>query len=380
MKERLIKTCALFLAIVVVICAVPSVSSQAAGQLTYSKTSNSGLRDEICTSLEGTSASSYYTGSNVYDTLSEKSSSEILSALRSLMISTHTKTTSYNDCKSYAEETDGERNGTKLVTLYTSYTTSYTSAINREHVWPKSLGGYETSGPGADLHHIRPSDTKLNSTRNNNKYGEVTNGKAATGSTLVNGMVGGYYGGGFFEPLDNVKGDVARICLYVYARWGGSYTGCSNITNVFQSVEVLLEWCEMDPVDTWEMGRNEVVEEIQGNRNVFIDYPELAWLLFDEEIPTDMQTPSGNAMNGTNTPAPCEHENTEIRGYRPASTTENGYTGDTYCVDCGKLITLGESIPMIEERPDHSAIIEERRRHSREHLRGVRRTRRSAGN
>jgi hypothetical protein len=54
----------------------------------------------------------------------------------------------------------------------------------------------------------------------------------------------------------------------------------------------------MDPVDTWEMGRNEVVEAYQGNRNVFIDYPELAWLLFGEEVPDDMVTPSGIAKNG----------------------------------------------------------------------------------
>ena len=55
---------------------------------------------------------------------------------------------------------------------------------------------------------------------------------------------------------------------------------------------MLLEWCELDPVDDWEMGRNDVVEVLQGNRNVFIDYPEYAWLLFDEEIPDGMTTPT----------------------------------------------------------------------------------------
>jgi len=67
---------------------------------------------------------------------------------------------------------------------------------------------------------------------------------------------------------------------------------------VFQSVDVLLEWCEMDPVDTWEMGRNEVIEDIQGNRNVFIDYPEYAWLIYGRDIPDDMTTPSGMAKDG----------------------------------------------------------------------------------
>jgi hypothetical protein len=63
--------------------------------------------------------------------------------------------------------------------------------------------------------------------------------------------------------LDNVKGDVARICLYVYVRWGKEFPSCNNINTVFQSIDVLLEWCALDPVDTWEMGRNEVVAAIQ---------------------------------------------------------------------------------------------------------------------
>ena len=40
------------------------------------------------------------------------------------------------------------------------------------------------------------------------------------------------------------------------------------------------------------MRRNDLVGEVQGNRNVFIDYPELAWRLFDREAPADMPTPS----------------------------------------------------------------------------------------
>ena len=54
---------------------------------------------------------------------------------------------------------------------------------------------------------------------------------------------------------------------------------------------------ELDPVDTWEMSRNDQCENVQGNRNVFIDYPEYAWLLFGLTPPSDYQTPSGEAMN-----------------------------------------------------------------------------------
>ena len=60
----------------------------------------------------------------------------------------------------------------------------------------------------------------------------------------------------------------------------------------------LLAWMEEDPVDTWEMGRNDAVQSITGTRNVFVDYPEYAWLLFGREIPSDMTTPSGEAAGG----------------------------------------------------------------------------------
>ena len=39
------------------------------------------------------------------------------------------------------------------------------------------------------------------------------------------------------------------------------------------------------------------------------------------------------------------HANTEVRDAKEATCTEEGYTGDTYCVDCGKLIAEGEVIP-----------------------------------
>lgn len=306
MKSFVKNITALLLLVALLISSCITVVS--AGQpSSYSKTYNSGERDVVCTTLNGTSAGSYYTGDYTYDNLSSLSSSALLASLRTLMTSTHDEITSYADCKNYSDNTDCQNGDGTVVLLYTSYVAtmgdwiSGSTGWNREHVWPQSLGGFGTSNAGADLHHIRPDDNKTNSTRGNKKFGEVDGGSQAYGSSTVNGMSGGTYNSTYFEPLDNVKGDVARICLYVYARWGGSYSKCSSITNVFQSVDVLLEWCALDPVDTWEMGRNEVVEQIQGNRNVFIDYPELAWVLFDREIPSDMVTPSGEAAKGSGT-------------------------------------------------------------------------------
>ncbi len=291
---------ALVLAMIFTLFISVNIPTSAATQpSTYSKQNNSGERDVICTTLNGTSASSYYTGSYTFAALSALSSSQLKVSLNTLMKANH-KLSSYSDCKNYATRTDCENGDGRVVLLYTSYSAtsgdyiSGSTGWNREHVWPKSLGGDSTSGGGADLHHIRPDDNKTNSTRGSKKFGNVSGGTNVTGSSTVGTLSGGTYAGNYFEPLDNVKGDVARICLYVYVRWGSAW-GADNITKVFESVDVLLEWCELDPVDTWEMGRNEVVQAIQGNRNVFIDYPEYAWLLFDRDVPEDYVTPSGNA-------------------------------------------------------------------------------------
>ena len=295
MKTQMKRAIAFFLFVLLTASTVLPISAEPAS---YSQTSNSGTRDEICTKLEGTGAEDYYTGSYSYDSLDDLSSSTLLTTLRKLMTDTHTHITSYDDCRDYSAKTDCENNDGRVSLIYTSYsaTMSQYNGWNREHVWPKSLGGNNTSGGGADLHHIRPSDAVVNSTRGNKRYGYADGGREVYGNNPATGCLGGHYGT-YYEPLDNVKGDVARIVLYVYVRWGSAW-GADSVTEVFQSVDVLLEWCELDPVDTWEMGRNEVVENIQGNRNVFIDYPELAWLLFDEEIPADMVTPSGEAKGG----------------------------------------------------------------------------------
>lgn len=319
----------------------------------YSTTANSGIRHEVCTTLEGTRADTYYTGAYTYEKLSALEGDQLLSSLRTLMTQTHTKKSTYNDCRDKAVKTDCENgDGVTVSLIYSSYSATWddwcyyrSDGWDREHVWPISLGGFtKNDAPGCDMHHIRPSDRNVNSTRGNRLYGEVDSGQEVYSASYTGSLLGGTYTSTYFEPVDNVKGDVARICLYLYVRYGSEYSACSDITNVFQSVDVLLAWCELDPVDTWEMGRNEVVAAYQGNRNVFIDYPELAWLLFDEQIPADMVTPSGNAAGQQ----PCTHSSTQIRGKKAATCTESGYTGDTYCADCGEKLSNGTNVAALD--------------------------------
>ena len=321
MKKIRIRFTALLLVLVLLSASVITVHAAPTTGLptTYSKQYNSGTRNVVCTTLSGTSADLYYANYD-YDDLSELSQSQLFSKLQTLMRTTHTYISSYNDCHYKANQTDCTNgSGSNVSLIYTSYsaTMDQWNGWNREHVWPKSLGGNSQTGGGADMHHIRPADASVNTSRSNKKYGEAgSNPTAKYGANPASGYLGGHYNSTYYEPLDNVKGDVARICLYVYVRWNSDW-GASNITSVFQSVDVLLEWCELDPVDSWEMGRNEVIGAIQGNRNVFIDYPEYAWLIFGKEVPDDMVTPSGKAM------ADSDSDNSDPKPVDPGVTDPN---------------------------------------------------------
>ncbi len=356
MLKNMKKGIALLISALMLLALLP-VSSVAEGQdIVYSDEYNSGVRHQLCETLEGTGAEDYLEN-NGYDfyELADMSSEDLLDSLRSLMTDTHTKITNYDNCRDYSPKVDCENaDGTTVVLLYSSiksnmdqWTSKFSGGWNREHVWPQSLGGFKESRGGADLHHVRPADSSVNSSRNNKLYGVSNSSNTSYTSTAMGRIPGGTYNSTYFEPLDNVKGDVARICLYVYVRWGSEYPGyCDDITNVFESVDVLLEWCALDPVDTWEMGRNEVVEAIQGNRNVFIDYPELAWTLFDRDIPTDMDTPSG--ISEDEGASLCKHRagDTYLAGEVKPGCLNGGYTGDEYCSNCHRLLQQGEDVPV----------------------------------
>ena len=291
MKIRFKKLLSIFLILTIVFSLFASlVTNASAATFSY----NTGKRGTVCTSLSS-KAKSYYTSSYAYSTLSTKSASTIKSSLKSLMTNTHTTKVSYEKLKTYMQYSDANGgSSTKIVDFYSSASISGAwdsgATWNREHVWCQSLGSFTTSNCGSDMHHLRATDPHLNSTRNNLPYGEISGSyKTATANS---GTVGGYYTSTCFEPLDAVKGDVARILMYCYVRWGES-----NLSDLISTTD-LLNWMKQDPVDTWEMGRNDVVQGIQGNRNVFIDYPEYAWLIFSKSIPAHT-TPSGMAAGGS---------------------------------------------------------------------------------
>ena len=62
-----------------------------------------------------------------------------------------------------------------------------------------------------------------------------------------------------------------------------------------------------------------------------------------------------NYVSGVWGGTPCAHENTELRNAKEATCTEPGYTGDTYCKDCGEKIGTGTAIPA----KGHTEVIDE---------------------
>lgn len=147
---------------------------------------------------------------------------------------------------------------------------------NREHVWAKSHGDFGTTPPaGTDAHHIRPADVQVNSTRGNLDF---DNG----GSNVAN-CPGCRVDGDSFETRDDAKGDVARMIFYMAVRYEGDNAEPDlevvDEVNTYPDPEhgklsTLMAWHAQDPVDDFEMNRNEVIYGYQGNRNPFIDHPE----------------------------------------------------------------------------------------------------------
>ena len=162
---------------------------------------------------------------------------------------------------------------------------------NREHSVPKSWFG-DKSPMNTDLHHIVPTDGWVNNKRGNNPLGEVGSATytSGNGSKLGKSSYPGF-SGTVFEPVDEYKGDFARIYFYFvtcYASTRSSWeTGSTNLSNSglglnSWSREMFLEWAEMDPVSQKEIDRNDAVYEIQGNRNPYVDNPNAAELVFGD--------------------------------------------------------------------------------------------------
>lgn len=211
----------------------------------------------------------------------------------------------------------------------------------REHVWPcansANLWVHDGSsnqnvhnvdysqyvGGGSDLFHVRTANTTINTARGNSKFVDFDDPefedfrsgvyeKGETNGKYKLKLFGGSAADGFAnkcEPADEMKGDVARIIVYVWIHYGthgyvpegevvngghvyklSDMIGSLSLSNIFgydsdaRCIQEIVEWNNLDKPSEVEKLRNNTVQGIQGNRNPFVDFPELIDQLFDDYI------------------------------------------------------------------------------------------------
>ena len=231
---------------------------------------------------------------------------ELKAKLHEIVESTHKNKLSYSDVWSALKKADkGE--GDNVVCIYTGVLHSFSKQDtgsegadiwNREHVWPNSKGfGNKSHTAYSDIHHLYASNKNINATRGNKDFGDF---ELLGISTSSKDNYGNQWNSTYFEPRDEVKGDLARALFYLVVRYDGDICNACNLdlelvvgastslSNTYDKIgklgdlASLIKWHYEDPVSEAEMARNEIVYGIQGNRNPFIDHPEIIGTLYYE--------------------------------------------------------------------------------------------------
>lgn len=144
------------------------------------------------------------------------------------------------------------------------------TVVNTEHTWPQSRfsNRHGKDVQKSDLHHLYPTDSQLNGIRGNHTFGEVVKDTAQL--KCDSGARFGSDGKSrrdIFEPPQVHKGNVARALFYFSIRY--------DLEIDSNEEAYLRKWHREDPVDEEEIRRNEEIYKVQGNRNPFIDFPDL---------------------------------------------------------------------------------------------------------
>lgn len=181
---------------------------------------------------------------------------------------------------------------------------SIKNVMNIEHCLPKSWWGSTENDAYCDLHNLNPSDESANIRKSNRPLGELTtitwnNGVAYIGQANIDGSSENAY-----EPCDEYKGDFARTYMYMFTcyqdfTWTKTYMNYENSsypTLKPWAAEMLIKWHKQDPVSEKEINRNNAIYSIQGNRNPFIDYPQLADYIWGDSIDYTFRLPNDSTV------------------------------------------------------------------------------------
>lgn len=219
-------------------------------------------------------------------------------ALNERLSDTHDRVSFDNLWNAY-DDTDTGRCGAGIFDIYTDNCWTQDDrcgeygaegdCFNREHLWPKSWwGGSEGTDAHSDLFVVVPADGYLNGRRANLAFGMVN---SATYTSSIGNRLGrcanpAVSANDCFEPAPSIRGDIARAYFYFAVRYEAEFGCCDEPAVTGADINgwqerMLREWHAEDPPDAAERARNEAVFELQGNRNPFVDYPNLVYGISD---------------------------------------------------------------------------------------------------
>jgi endonuclease I len=181
------------------------------------------------------------------------------------------------------------------VVRYLNPDMSAVSNMNIEHIWANSWWGHVKNNAYCDLFNLYPADATANGRKSNNPIGIVDGTVSYTNGVTKVGKSSSYRADSLitaWEPADQWKGDFARTYFYMatcYSHMTSLWTTTEGLLTVDPNSPLLmrpwvynlmLEWAEADPLDEIEQQRCDAIYEIQGNRNPFVDYPELCYYIW----------------------------------------------------------------------------------------------------
>lgn len=203
------------------------------------------------------------------------------SELRSILMDSHRPLTDWKEAKKYLMQVvhlEKDEDGFYIKEVYCNRVIRVSVGpnkfpvnknINVEHTWPQSKFPKRKSiVQKSDLHHLYPTDSKANSKRGNFPFAEIIRGQSLEGCAASTKGYSSATGGDNFMPPAHQKGNVARALFYFSVRYNVAIPDHEEI--------FLRQWNLIDPVDEFELRRNDLIEKVQGNRNIFIDEPDYA--------------------------------------------------------------------------------------------------------
>lgn len=164
------------------------------------------------------------------------------------------------------------------------------SGMNIEHSFPKSWWGGSKNQAYKDLYNLMPSDSKANSSKSNYGMGIVTEVSYENDCIKVGD---GDQGFKVWQPSTEWQGDFSRGYMYMATAYQNlTWTG-EGLKSLEKgdyptlkpwAYKLYIKWCKADPVSQTEIDRNEAVYKIQGNRNPFVDFPNLMEYIWGDSI------------------------------------------------------------------------------------------------